>query len=75
MFSTAKIIDCSRLTQINNILLESFNNMFIINFELYLKIIRDAAKTVRNIPKNCDCGKKPMTVTLHPELKNQKIYL
>jgi len=46
--------------------------MFIINFELYLKIIRDAAKTVRNIPKNCDCGKKPMTVTLHPELKNQK---
>lgn len=75
MFSTAKIIDCSRLTQINNILLESFNNMFIINFELYLKIIRDAAKTVRNIPKNCDCDKKPMTVTLHPELKNQKIYL
>ena len=49
--------------------------MFIINFELYLKIIRDAAKTVRNIPKNCYCGKKPMTVTLHPELKNQKIYL
>lgn len=49
--------------------------MFIINFELYLKIIRDAAKTLRNIPKNCDCGKKPMTVTLHPELKNQKIYL
>lgn len=37
MFSTAKIIDCSRLTQINNILLESFNNMFIIYFELYLR--------------------------------------
>lgn len=49
--------------------------MFIINIELYLKIIRYTAKTVRNIPKNCDCGKKPMTVTLHPELKNQKIYL
>lgn len=75
MFSTAKIIDYSRLTQINNILLESFNNMFIINIELYLKIIRYTAKTVRNIPKNCDCGKKPMTVTLHPKLKNQKIYL
>lgn len=75
MFSTAKIIDCSRLTQINNILLESFNNMFIIIFEQYLKMIRDTAKTLRNIPKNCDCSKKPMTVTLHPELKNKKIYL
>lgn len=75
MFSTAKIIDCSRSRRINNILLESFNNMFIINIELYLKIIRYTAKTVRNIPKNCDCGKKPMTVTLHPKLKNQKIYL
>ena len=45
MFSTAKIIDCSCLTQINNTLLESFNNMFIINIELYLKIIRYTAKT------------------------------
>ena len=70
MFSTAKIIDCSRLTQINNILLESFNNMFIINIELYLKIIRYTAKTVRNIPKNCDCGKMLMAVTLHPELND-----
>ncbi len=49
--------------------------MFIIIFEQYLKMIRDTAKTLRNIPKNCDCSKKPMTVTLHPELKNKKIYL
>ncbi len=45
MFPTAKIIDCSRLTQINNILLESFNNMFIINFELYLKMISSTVKS------------------------------
>lgn len=45
MFSTAKIIDCSCSRRINNIQLESFNNMFIINIELYLKIIRYTAKT------------------------------
>lgn len=70
MFSTAKIIDCSRSRRINNILLESFNNMFIINFKLYLKIISYTAKTLRNIPKNCDCAKMFMAVTLHTKLND-----
>ena len=70
MFSTAKIIDCSRSRRINNILLESFNNMFIVHFGQYLKIIRYTAKTVRNIPKNCDCGKMFMAVTLHTKLND-----
>ena len=70
MFSTAKIIDCSCSRRINNILLESFNNMFIVHFGQYLKMIRDPGKTTRNIPKNCDCGKMLMAVTLHPELKD-----
>ena len=44
MFSTAKIIDCSRSTRINNILLESFNNLFITHFRQYLKMISSAIK-------------------------------
>lgn len=44
MFSTAKIIDCSRSRRINNILLESFNNVFIVHFRQYLKMISNTGK-------------------------------
>lgn len=44
MFSTAKIIDCSCSRRINNILLESFNNMFIVHFGQYLKMISNTCK-------------------------------
>lgn len=49
MFSTAKIIDCSRSRRINNILLESFNNMFIVHFGQYLKMISNTYKKQHEI--------------------------
>ena len=38
-------------------------------FGQYLKMISGEEKFRKNIPKNSDCGKMLMAVTLHPELK------